>query len=471
MQVSGSGRSFSSRFSDEYSKWMPDAFLFAVLLTFLTMVLAYLLTDSGTTKIFDGWLTGYGWLMKFGFQVAWLMVMALTLVHAPVVHKGIVAFAKKVGSPTVAYAAVFLVSGIFCWLNVYAGVVIASIFARTVAEEVEGTHFPMIAGAAYSGFITWHNGLSSSVALVINTPGNKFEKLMQGMVSTDLTLFSTMNITVSIALLVVIGIVFFVMAPRKGATVRGIREYLPALTAGTQGNANQPLEESNGGEGKSGGAAGSGFSLAGFLEESSIIGRFFGILVFGYIVYVFATLGFGKALNLNNLGFAIFGLGLLAYRSPMAYMRGFAKHAAGCAGVLVQFPMFGGIMGIMIKAGLAAVITDWFVSFSTGTSFPLYSFLSAGLVNIFIPSGGAQWAAQAPVCIPAAQALDVSSAKIAMSIAYGDAWTNMIQPFWMLMYAPVLLAGTTLKVRDLMGYCFFTFIASGIIFALGLLLF
>ena len=176
-------------------------------------------------------------------------------------------------------------------------------------------------------------------------------------------------------------------------------------------------------------------------------------------------------MNLNNLGFAIFGLGLLAYRSPMAYMRAFAKYAGGCAGVLIQFPMFGGIMGIMIKAGLATVITDWFVSFSTGTTFPLYSFLSAGLVNVFIPSGGAQWAAQAPVCIPAAEALNASSAKVAMSIAYGDAWTNMIQPFWMLMYAPVLLAGTKLKVRDLMGYCFFTFIVSGIIFALGLLLF
>jgi short-chain fatty acids transporter len=125
----------------------------------------------------------------------------------------------------------------------------------------------------------------------------------------------------------------------------------------------------------------------------------------------------------------------------------------------------------MILSGLGAVITNWFVSFSTQTTFPLYSFLSAGLVNIFVPSGGSQWALQAPICIPAAQALNVDVAKTAMSIAYGDAWTNMIQPFWMLMDAPVLIAGTTLRVRDLMGYCFYTLIISGIIFGGCLLLF
>lgn len=459
--------SFSARFSDKYSKVMPDAFIFAVLLTLLTIVLAYAVTDASTTTIFGGWLTGYGWLMTFGFQVAWLMVMALTLVNAPVVHKGIVSFARQFKSPNSAYVAVFIVSAIACWLNVYAGVVIASIFARTLAEEVEGTHFPMIAGATYSGFITWHNGLSSSVGLVINTPGNKFEKLMGGIISTDHTIFSSMNIVVTIALLVVIGIVFYVIAPKKGTPIKGIRYFMPEGDA----NSAKANNEANDADKDASDSQNNGFSLARSMEENTVIGKIFGLLVFGYIVYVFGHLGFAKALNLNNLGFAIFGLGLLSYRTPMAYMKAFGKYAGGCAGVLIQFPMFGGIMGIMIKAGLAAVMTDWFISISTATTFPLLSFLSAGLVNVFIPSGGSQWAAQAPVCIPAAQALGVSAPKIAMSIAYGDAWTNMIQPFWMLMFTPVLLANTTLKVRDLMGYCFFTLLVSGVIFALGLLLF
>jgi len=457
--------SFFAAFSDKYAKWMPDAFLFAVLLTFLTIILAYLFTDSSTKTIFDGWLDGYGGLMTFAFQVAWMMTLAMTLINAPGVHGWIVWLAKRFKSPAIAYAAIFVVGSIACWINVYAGVVVAAVFARTIAEEVENTHFPMVAGAAYSGFIVWHNGLGGSIPLIINTPGNKFEKMMGGLVSTDQTIFSTMNITISVALLVVIGIAFYLMAPRKGSKISGIQEFLSKGAILSKENSSRKDSSTDTEAAQKGGE----FSLATFLEESSIIGVTFGLMAVIYIVYVFGSVGFTKALNLNNIGFIVFGLGMLVYRSPMAYMRAFSKFAGGCAGVLVQFPMFGGIMGIMIKAGLAVVITNWFVSFSTATSFPLYSFLSAGLINVFVPSGGAQWAVQAPICIPAAQALGVSLPKIAMTIAYGDAWTNMIQPFWMLMYAPVLIAGTTLRVRDMMGYCFFTLIISGIIFALGVM--
>ncbi|MFH1080828.1 MAG: TIGR00366 family protein [Pseudomonadota bacterium] len=467
MSKSNKDTSFFAAFSTKYAKWMPDAFLFAILLTFLTIILAYAFTDSSTKTIFGGWLKGFGWLMEFGFQVAWMMILAMTLVHAPVVHRCVVALARQIKSPAVGYAAIFFVGGIACWINVYGGVVVAAVFARTVAENVEGMHFPMVAGVTYSTFIMWGNGLSSSVGLVINTPGNKFEQLMGGLVPTNLTLFTPMNLTVTISMLVVLTISFYLMAPGKGSKVSGIQDFLPE--GAVLGTGSVGVKETSAGTDAE--QKGGEFSLATYLEESPIGGRVFGIIATVYIFYEFANLGFAKALNLNNIGFVVFALGMLAYRSPMLYMRSFSKFAGGCAGVLVQFPMFGGIMGIMILSGLAAVITNWFVSFSTATTFPLYSFLSAGLVNIFIPSGGAQWACQAPICIPAAKALGADVPKIAMTIAYGDAWTNMIQPFWMLMYAPVLIGGTTLRVRDLMGYCFFTLVISGIIFGGCLMLF
>ena len=122
---------------------------------------------------------------------------------------------------------------------------------------------------------------------------------------------------------------------------------------------------------------------------------------------------------------------------------------------------------MMTTSGLAAVISEGFVSISNEFTFPLFTFLSAGLVNIFVPSGGGQWAVQAPIMLEAAQTMDVSIPKTAMAVAWGDAWTNMIQPFWAL---PALaIAG--LKAKDIMGYCVITLLVSGIVISVGLLFF
>ena len=123
-------------------------------------------------------------------------------------------------------------------------------------------------------------------------------------------------------------------------------------------------------------------------------------------------------------------------------------------------------MGMMVGSGLVPVISDWFVSVSTPENFSLMAFLSAGLVNIFIPSGGGQWVVQGPVMIQAAQDLGIDTSRAAMAVAWGDAWTNMIQPFWAL---PALaIAG--LQARDIMGYLFLVLVVSGVIITLGLTL-
>ena len=137
----------------------------------------------------------------------------------------------------------------------------------------------------------------------------------------------------------------------------------------------------------------------------------------------------------------------------------------GVGGILVQFPFYAGIMGMMAGSGLVAIISGWFVAISSETTLPLFTFLSAGFVNIFIPSGGGQWAVQGPVMIQAAQELGVDLPRIAMAVAWGDAWTNMIQPFWAL---PALaIAG--LKARDIMGYLLMVLLVSGIVIPIGLL--
>jgi short-chain fatty acids transporter len=136
----------------------------------------------------------------------------------------------------------------------------------------------------------------------------------------------------------------------------------------------------------------------------------------------------------------------------------------GAGGIALQFPLYGGIQGIMVSSGLAAVIAQGFISLSTAKSLPVWTFLAGGLINLFVPSGGGQWIVQGPINIPAAIEIGADPARVAMGVAFGDAWTNMIQPFWAL----PLLAIARLDIRDIMGYCTMTLLYTGIVIALGL---
>ncbi|NSX56964.1 TIGR00366 family protein [Parasulfitobacter algicola] len=97
---------------------------------------------------------------------------------------------------------------------------------------------------------------------------------------------------------------------------------------------------------------------------------------------------------------------------------------------------------------------------------PLLAFLSAAVVNVLMPSGGGQWAIQGPIIMPAAQALGADEARVIMAVAWGDAWTNMIQPFWAL----PALAVAGLSARDIMGFCVIVLLVSGLVLIPGLML-
>jgi short-chain fatty acids transporter len=150
--------------------------------------------------------------------------------------------------------------------------------------------------------------------------------------------------------------------------------------------------------------------------------------------------------------------------TPERYMRAVDESVRGIGGIVLLFPFYAGIMGMMMGANadgisLGRQITEAFISWSSADTFPLLAFLSAGVVNVFVPSGGGQWAVQGPIMLPAAEALGVSTTVTAMAIAWGDAWTNMIQPFWAL----PLLGIVGLGARDIMGYCLIMLLYSGIV--------
>ena len=178
--------------------------------------------------------------------------------------------------------------------------------------------------------------------------------------------------------------------------------------------------------------------------------------------YLVDYITYDGAIGLNTINFIFLVAGLLLHQSPASYLAALSEAVKGLCGVVLQFPLYA---GMMVGSGLAASMSGWFVSISNADNFTLLTFLSAGLVNIFVPSGGGQWAIQAPIVIPAAQSLGVPLHQAAMAVAFGDAWTNMIQPLWAL----PLLGIARLKIRDIMGYCTVTLIWSGFVFALGMI--
>ena len=178
----------------------------------------------------------------------------------------------------------------------------------------------------------------------------------------------------------------------------------------------------------------------------------------------FAQRGF--ALDLNVVILAFFLLGLLLHLRPIRYVHAFNQAARVAGPLALQYPLYGGIMGLMEDSGLAGVIAHWFVSFSTPTTFPFYTFLSSIIITLFIPSGGGHWVVQGPFMIPAATRLGVSPTVTAMAVAFGEQTGNMVQPFWAL---PILaIAG--LGIRDIMGYCVMTFLLSSLLSSAALFL-
>ena len=434
-------------------KYLPDPFIFAVLLTFFVLILGVVLTGQSPLAMTVHWSKGLWTLLAFSMQMALVLVTGHALANAPSFKKGLKTLAKIPKSPSQAIILVTLISTIACWINWGFGLVIGAIFAKELAKEVKGVDYRLLIASAYSGFLVWHAGLSGSIPLVVASGGPEVVKATAGAVTspipTSATLFSGYNLIILAVLLITLPLINKAMHPDTEHTVTIDPKLLveePVVIIAKE--AMTPADK---------------------LENSTLISMLLAIMGFSYILYYFIK---GGSLDLNIVNAIFLFLGVALHGTPRRFVNAITDAAKGAAGIILQFPFYAGIMGMMVgtsAAGisLAGVMSTSFVSISNQHTFPLFTFLSAGLVNFFIPSGGGQWAVQAPIMMPAGAALGVPAAKTAMAIAWGDAWTNMIQPFWAL---PALgIAG--LNAKDVMGFCVIDLLYSGIIIGLGLFLF
>ena len=432
-------------------RWLPEPFVFAIILTFVAALLAMPLCRQNPLEVVEHWGSGVWNLLAFAMQMALVLVCGSALATAPVVKRGINAIAATVKSPAAAIALTTAVSAVACWLNWGFGLIVGVVLAKEIARKVHGVDYRLLIASAYSGFVVWHAGLSGSIPLTMATPGEALTTATNGVLTEPIAVSRTIlcgyNIAIVAAVAIALTLVNTLMHPRRDAfcidpSLLGDDE----TAVGTQ-KASTPAEK---------------------LEQSRLLSILLSVLGMAYLVIHLAVRG--GSFNLASVIMLFLFLGILLHGTPLAYVRAFGKAASGAAGIILQFPFYAGIMGIITGVGasgisLGQVISDACIAISTPRSYPILTFLCAALLNLFVPSGGGHWAIQAPIMFAAGQDLGVDPALTGTAIAWGDAWTNLIQPFWAL----PALAIARLSAKDIMGYCLIDLVVTGIIITAGLL--
>jgi|TARA_B100000700_G_scaffold237891_1_gene264228 short-chain fatty acids transporter len=419
-------------------RYLPDPYIFVLLLTLVAAVAAIAVERQTPLEVLRFWGDGFWNLLTFSMQMLLVLITGFMLANTPPVKRVLSGLAGKAKNAGGAIVLVTVVSLLASWINWGFGLVVGALFAKELARQVR-VDYRLLVASAYSGFLIWHAGLAGSIPLTIATEGH-FTVEQIGVVPTSETIFSWFNLIIVGVLLISVPLVNRLMLPSEDESV-----YVdPALLEEeqeTRVRITRPAER---------------------LENSRALAWLVGIPGLLFLLDHFVLRGGG--LNLNVINFLFLFLAIVLHRTPRRLLASLQEAIKGGAGIVIQFPFYAGIMAIMVQSGLAQTLSEAFVSFASAETLPFWSFISAGVVNLFVPSGGGQWAVQAPVMLPAAAALGADVPRIAMAVAWGDAWTNLLQPFWAL---PVLaIAG--LKAKDIMGYCLIQLFISGAIIALGL---
>lgn len=414
-------------------RYLPDPFIFVLILTVVAAAAAVLFEGTGPMQVVQMWGDGFWALLTFSMQMLLILVTGFILALSPPVKKFLALLAGLATSPVAAILFVSVVSLVASWVNWGFGLVVGALFARELARQVR-VDYRLLIAAAYSGFVVWHGGLAGSIPLTIATPGH-FAEGQIGVIGTGQTIFAGFNLTIVAVLFVVIPLVNWLMIPRAEDSVYVTREQLGEDPPDSF-VPSRPAEH---------------------LENSRILMWAVGIPGLIFLAHYFFILG--SALNLNIVNFLFLMLGIVLHGTARNLLNALQEAVKGGSGIVIQFPFYAGIMAIMAQSGLAHSLSEWFVAISTADSLPFWTFISAGIVNMFVPSGGAQWAVQAPVMLPAAEALGADVARVAMAVAWGDAWTNLLQPFWAL----PMLAIAGLKAKDIMGFCLIHLVITGVI--------
>jgi short-chain fatty acids transporter len=418
---------------------VSSPFSLAIILSIVVYFIALFFTSNNASgnyypiELLGFYQKGFWELLAFAMQMMLILVLGNVLALTPLFQKLISFLLLRLNSAISAVVVTAVFSILFCYLNWGLGLVLSALLAREIGLRFKiqnkRLNYPLVVAAAYSGMMVWHGGLSGSATLKVAENGHfLMEKI--GVIPVSDTIFSNMNISLFLIIIISVPLLFYIIAKRS------TNDEIAGISVVELSKENQ--------------------------DDRQYIGLFFGIvLIFG----VFSS-GISN-LSINQVNLILFGLGLILYPNLSQFTKAVSSSIGVSTGIMIQFPIYAGIMGLMKYSGLVMLFTNSIIEISTVQTFPFYSFISAAVINFFVPSGGGQWAVQGPILVEAAQNLGVSIPKTIMALAYGDQLTNMIQPFW----AIPLLSITGVKAKSIIPYTFMVMLVGAAAFILVLYIF
>lgn len=415
-------------------RWIPNSFIIACLLTLIVFAAALALTESSAFAIVGFWGDGFWSLLSFGMQMCLIVFTGYIVAVSPAVRRVLRAIARIPTGPRSAIVTMTAISLLLSWFHWGLSIVGAALMVRFIAAQQREVDYRLLVACAYLGMgCTWHAGLSASAPLLVATPGHFLESEM-GIVPVGETIFSPFN-------LILVGIVFLFLCiftpllhPSREKTI----SVDPELLAGFE-EFESPERPSSP-------------TPSERVEYSYLMNAVFGVLGLGWVMgHFFLKDG---PLTLDAFNFVALFLGILLHPSTASFLKAAMEGGKLLWGIVVQFPFYAGMYGIIKSSGLTESLANALVSVATQQTYPAIVYWYSGIVNYFVPSGGSKWAIEAPYIIEAAKTLGVSAPKSVIAYAWGDMATDLIQPFWAL----PLLSVAKLEFKDIMGYAIIIFV-------------
>lgn len=430
-----------------FERTIPDPFVLAILITAIVAVLsACFAPHASFAHIVGGWYKGFFNILTFAFQITLVLVTGHAFAHAPPVQRIFKALVSVARTPVQGAALTFLLVAIASFFNWGLGLVVSALLAREVAKRMR-VDFAWIVAAGFSGWVVWASGISSSIALAQSTSGsamNVVEKLTGQVLPFGDTVFTSFNLVPTIVMMVAMPFVLAWLKPRDE----------DAVVLDTAKHPDAPPREKPQGK----------LSFARWIEYSWVGSAFIGVV--GVSLLVLSRISHVEFSGVNAVIFVMFVAGVVLHGYPLAYADAVKNAAKQTGSMMLQYPLYGGIMGMMDATGLPDVISHFFIAISNAHTLPFWSYICSLIVTFFIPSGGGHWAVQGPFVVPAAVALHASVPATTMAVAMGEQVSNMMQPFWA---APVVaMAGV--GVQRVLGFTVITFALGAVVYGAALLL-
>ena len=441
--------------TDWSERWVPDAFIFALVATVVVVVAGW--TSAPLPHVVDAWGRGFWELIPFTLQMALVIITGHVLATSAPMGRLIRRVAGWPSTPRQAVALVAVFAMVSSWFNWGFSLVFSAVLAREVARRVEGVDYRALAAASFLGLGSiWAQGLSGSAALQMASVGALQPQIRDivaaggvvpgGIIGFQHTIFLWQSVVSVLVEIVVVTTVMWFATPIQSE----------AHTAKALGVRLQGASGASRAAGADTASAAGAYTPGQWLEHSPLLTWFVVLLGGAYLARYFVAAGHPlNALNINTLNLTFLLTGFLLHGTPARMMRAVQEATPAVWGVILQFPFYAGIAGVITSSHLNERLAGVFVSVSTPLTFaPLVAMYSA-VLGVFVPSGGSKWVIEAPYVMAAAHELKVHLGWVVAAYDLGEALANLVQPFWMLPMLGVL----GLRARDVMGYTFVVFLA------------